>query len=200
MIKVVADGGSWQRWWIMTMDCGLWWHLIVVVDPDRGGSWSWTILFNKTAWYPICLLTYSTITDNISSINLLSIMLQTVSSNQCCIYSYCVDVLHYAWHLLHFCPSWEKDPSHVALSEVPMFFPLKWLSAEDVRFIDWLIDQQPGQNAYCLLPVHRHYPQPSCIIEEVCWGLTISRAFSSSGHLATETIYNLLTTTLSSWL
>ena len=28
----------------------------------------------------------------------------------------------YSRHLLHFCPSWERDPSHVALSEVFMFF------------------------------------------------------------------------------
>ena len=34
------------RWrqWIMTMDCGLWRHLIVVLDPDRGGCWSLTII------------------------------------------------------------------------------------------------------------------------------------------------------------
>ena len=32
----------------------------------------------------------------------------------------------YTWHLLHFCPSWERDPSHVALSEVSTFFlPVK---------------------------------------------------------------------------
>ena len=28
----------------------------------------------------------------------------------------------YTWHLLHFCLSWERDPSHVALSEVSTFF------------------------------------------------------------------------------
>ena len=28
----------------------------------------------------------------------------------------------FVWHLLHFCPSWERDPSHVALSEVSTFF------------------------------------------------------------------------------
>ena len=32
----------------------------------------------------------------------------------------------YTWHLLHFCPSWERDPSHVALSEVSTYFyPVK---------------------------------------------------------------------------
>ena len=36
------------------------------------------------------------------------------------------NVLIYTWHLLHFCPSWERDPSHVALSEVSTFFlPVK---------------------------------------------------------------------------
>ena len=36
------------------------------------------------------------------------------------------NVLLYTWHLLHFCPSWERDPSHVALSEVSTFFlPVK---------------------------------------------------------------------------
>ena len=29
---------------------------------------------------------------------------------------------NYTWHLLHFCPSWERDPSHVVLSEVSTFF------------------------------------------------------------------------------
>ena len=28
----------------LMMDCGLWWHLIVVEDPNRGGSSSWIII------------------------------------------------------------------------------------------------------------------------------------------------------------
>ena len=32
------------------------------------------------------------------------------------------DIFLYTWHLLHFCPSWERDPSHVALSEGSTFF------------------------------------------------------------------------------
>ena len=38
----------------------------------------------------------------------------------------CVVLFCNTWHLLHFCPSWERDPSHVALSEVStlLSFPL----------------------------------------------------------------------------
>ena len=90
--------------------------------------------------------TYSTITGNSSSITTfiaalfipiwhflpykyfkhwhVSIMLKTVSSNQCCKYSNFVDVISYMQQLLHFCPSWERHPSHVALSEVSTCFPL----------------------------------------------------------------------------
>ena len=125
------------------------WHLIVVVDHDRGGSWWWILMvdpdgfsgqwlwtivasdhvggswdydYNKTASYIIFLLRYSTITDNNPSIHWPSVMLQSVYSNQCCKYPYLADVLLYTGHLLHFCPSWERDPSHVVLSEVSTFF------------------------------------------------------------------------------
>ena len=50
------------------------------------------------------------------------VMLQTVSSNQCCKCCYFVDVFSYTRHLLHFCPSWERPPSHVALSGVSVCF------------------------------------------------------------------------------
>ena len=110
---VDPDGGTGQ--WLWT---------IVASDLD-GGSWSWWLLtidydYNKTASYTIFLLRYSTIIDNNPSIHWPSIMLQNVYSN------HLSDVLHYTWHLLHFCPSWERDPSHVALSEVSTFFlPVK---------------------------------------------------------------------------
>ena len=96
---------------------GSWLWTIVASDLD-GGSWSWWLLtidydYNRTAWYAIFLLRYSTITDNNPSIHWPSVMLQTVYSNQFCKYPYLSDVLHYTWHLLYFCPSWERDPSHV---------------------------------------------------------------------------------------
>ena len=119
---------------------------------------------DKTAWYTIFLLRYSTITDNNPSIHLPSIMIHRVYSNQCCKYPHLSDVLFYRWHLLHYCPSWERDPSHVALSEVSTFFlPVKrffssfsflllrvkgrgchtlcdlWIWAVQIKF-DWLID------------------------------------------------------------
>ena len=58
-----------------------------------------------------------------------SIMLKTVSFNQCCKYCYFVDVFSYTLHLLHFCPSWERDPSHMALSLrfLSCFFPNHFL-------------------------------------------------------------------------
>jgi hypothetical protein len=38
----------------------------------------------------------------------------------------CIIFSIYTRHLLHVCPSWERDPSSVALPEVsPIFFPLK---------------------------------------------------------------------------
>ena len=43
-------------------------------------------------------------------------------SNLCWKYGYSVDVFSFTQHLLHFCRSWERDPSQVALSEVSMFF------------------------------------------------------------------------------
>ena len=39
----------------------------------------------------------------------------------CC---YFVDVFSYMLHLFHFCPPWERDPSHVALCEVSLLFVL----------------------------------------------------------------------------
>ena len=74
------------------------------------------------AWYTICLLRNSAITDNIPQLIYLPlchkpfVIINTDSS-----------VLHYTWHLLHYCQSWERDPSHVALTEVSTFSPVKFL-------------------------------------------------------------------------
>ena len=107
------DDGSWS-WWQLTIDYDYSrtpWY-IVASDPD-GGSWWWWLLTMDYDYQSIdwpsdytnkCLLRFSIITDNNPSIHWLS------------------DVMLYTWHLLHFCPSWERDPSHVALSEVSMFF------------------------------------------------------------------------------
>ena len=84
----------------------------------------WSLNSFKTAWYTICLLRYFTIADNNPSIHWPSILLQSVYSNQCYKYPYLSDVLHYTWHLLHFCPSWERDPSHVALWGFYVLFTL----------------------------------------------------------------------------
>ena len=68
IVVVDHNGGSW------------WWSLMAAVDHDDGlwtmmasdhdvVSWSWWLLivdyhYNKTASYTICILKYSTITDN----------------------------------------------------------------------------------------------------------------------------------------
>ena len=49
------------------------------------------------------------------SVSLSSSETETVSFNQCCKYCYFAEVPSYTRHLLHFCPSREWDPSHVAL-------------------------------------------------------------------------------------
>ena len=113
MLASDSGGGPRSRWQLLVDPdggSGQWLWTIVASDRD-GGSWSCWLLtmdydYNKTAWYTIFLLRYSTITDNNPSINLPSIMLQSVYSNQCCKYPYLSDVLLYTWHLLQFCPSW----------------------------------------------------------------------------------------------
>ena len=95
--------------------------LWTIVASDIDGSWSWWLLTidydcSRTAWYIIFLLRYSTITNNNPSIHWPSVMRKRVYSNQCCKYPCLDNVLLYTWNLLHFCPSWERDPSHVALS------------------------------------------------------------------------------------
>ena len=104
-----------------------------------------------------------TITDNNPSIHLPSIMLQIVSSNQCCKYPYFSDVLHYTWHRLQFCPSWERDPSLWGFYVFVKVFPYSswggrgchtllkpyetdcdlWIWAIQIKFdwLIWLIDQ-----------------------------------------------------------
>ena len=117
------SGGGPRSMWQLMVDpdggSGQWLWTIVASDLD-GGSWSWWLLTldynnNKTAWYIVFLLRYSIITDNNLSTHWPSVMLQSVYYNQCRKYPYLSDVLLYTWHLLHFCPSWERDPSHVAL-------------------------------------------------------------------------------------
>ena len=81
--------------------------------------------YNKTAWYTICLIRYSTITDNNPSIYWPSIMLQSAYSNQCGKYPHLSDVLIYTWNLLRFFPSWERDPSRGSLRFRCSFYPVK---------------------------------------------------------------------------
>ena len=89
------------------------WHLIVVVDHDRGGSW-WWILSRQWLWTIVA----SDLDGGSWSWGQLNIDYDYSRT----IYPYLADVLLYTWHLFHFCPSWERDPSHVALSEVSTFF------------------------------------------------------------------------------
>ena len=100
-IEMAADGGNGSILWTM-----------VASDRD-GGSWSWWLLtmdydYNKTAWSIIFLLRYSTIhhTDNNQFIYLPwwiayqgSWFVMDAENTL-----YHPDVLHYTWHLLHFCP------------------------------------------------------------------------------------------------
>ena len=57
----------------------------------------------------------------------------------------CIIFSIYTRHLLHVCPSWERDPSSVALPEVSPIFPFKlWVfsgsfSLYDVRVYDYII-------------------------------------------------------------
>ena len=121
-IVLASDTGDGPRSrWQLMMDpyggTGQWLWTIVASDLD-GGSWSWWKLnidydCSRTPWYRVFLLRYSTITDNNPSIHWPSVILQNVHPYQCCYNLYLDDVLLYTWHLLHFCPSWERDPSHV---------------------------------------------------------------------------------------
>ena len=108
---------------------------IVIVTHNRSGSWSWML------WLQLDCLKYNTSTDILhhsdlrisffvyifSTLTHLSIILKTVYFKQCCKYCYFAFVVSYTWHLLHFCPSLQRDPSQVALSGLLFLFLQIWL-------------------------------------------------------------------------
>ena len=98
-----GGGGPRSRWQLMMDPCGGTGQWLWTILASDGGSWSWGQL--TIDWLQQDSLIYSVPP------------LQNLNFD---------NVLIYTWHLLHLCPSWERDPSHVALSEVSTFFlPVK---------------------------------------------------------------------------
>ena len=89
--RILYRVGSWL--WIVVVEvdlddwCGLWWQLVVVVDPDRGQLLQDCLIYNMPTQIPLLTITPQFIYFPL------------------CYKLYFADVLCYAWHLVHFCPS-----------------------------------------------------------------------------------------------
>ena len=116
-IVLASDSGDGPRLrWQLMVDpdggIGQWLWTMVASDLD-GGSWSWWLLtidydYNKTAWYIIFLN------------SLIFHYATRCYSNQCCKYPFWRSPLQVTSIVL--LSILGRDPSHVALSEVSMFF------------------------------------------------------------------------------
>ena len=115
LCSIVADPGS-----LLWPHCG-WWTLIVDHDP---GSWLWIVSLKLSLLLPSSLSYFPILYKYFKHWYTSPFILKTVFSLECCKYHYFVDVLCHRRHILHFCPSWERNPSHGILLEVFTFISL----------------------------------------------------------------------------
>ena len=112
-------GGSWYKWRIL-FRAGIlkWWWTTIEGAADDGPEWrQWTMTVDYSgirSWWRIMILLAA---DHRLWLQQDYAMFTLKNAAKTFLLN-----LFYTWHLLHFCPSWERDPSHVALSEVSTFF------------------------------------------------------------------------------